>query len=162
MTSDFDRQNPYASPREAATHVERVMTREEALLQLRKPAIGLLVFAIGSMLCGIGTAAVAVVEGLPPEANTPEGFVFMEAMMLLVFVLLPAAILIGALHVARGKPAGWVWLAIAAGLIPIGSPCACLGVPFAFWLLHLMLRKDIRAALATSESSLAASGPVVE
>ena len=39
-------------------------------------------------------------------------------------------------------------IATVAGLIPFGTGCALLEMIFAFWLLHLLLKPQIRAALA--------------
>jgi hypothetical protein len=61
--------------------------------------------------------------------------------------LLFGLVLYAANRVVHGHTGAWLWVAIVGGLIPL-APCG-ITLPFAFWLLHLMLRKDIRAALLT-------------
>jgi hypothetical protein len=73
-------------------------------------------------------------------------------LVVITFILgiLPIVIIVAAICVTRGRVKGWPWIAICTGLIPLGTGCVLLNLIFAFWLLHLMLRKDIRAALAQS------------
>ncbi|HEX5102709.1 MAG TPA: hypothetical protein VFV87_02800, partial [Pirellulaceae bacterium] len=73
---------------------------------------------------------------------------------LVILVVLPIIVIGSAALVAQGNVRMWPWIAIASGLIPLGTGCVCGNLVFAFWLLHLMLRKDIRAALASPEIAL--------
>ena len=92
--------------------------------------------------------ATMIINGQPrdDQVSAPVYAIWLTSFSILV-LFQPLLILIAGWKVAAGNWRRWVWVAIVAGLIPFAS---CLQLPFAFWLLHLMLRKDIRAALATT------------
>jgi hypothetical protein len=64
-----------------------------------------------------------------------------------VLVMLPLVVLVSAISIIRHHTHPWIWVAIVSGLIPLGTPCVCFNVVFAFWLLHLALQRPIRDAL---------------
>ena len=149
MISEFDRQNPYASPAEVSVIDQRQLSYEDALARLRYPAMALRVAAALSVLWGIGACIVIYyVEFIlqrrpkhPDDWADIIGGVIVSIAMAILFGL----VLYAAHRVVRGHTRSWVWIAIVGGLIPL-APCG-ITLPFAFWLLHLRLRKDIRAAL---------------
>jgi hypothetical protein len=150
MTSNYDTHNPYAAPAEA-TPVNRSLSRDEALARLRTPARWLVWMGVASVLYNLCPIVVMIVNGEPPgppDQISPAMFVIWGTLFATLVLFQPLLVLIAGWKVAGGNIPGWVRVAIVAGLIPFA---VCLQTPFAFWLLHLMLRKDIRAALAQTE-----------
>jgi len=139
-----DRDNPYASPSALDDGVVS-LTREEAIARLRTPAICLAVSAVGSLLWGAG----AILTGRGPLRAVDLQSGLMLPAILTVLVLLPLVVITSAVNVARGRVRMWLWVAIVTGLIPLGTGCVCLNLVFAFWLLHLRLRKTIAIGLAS-------------
>jgi hypothetical protein len=153
MCSDFDQNNPYQSPVEVNAAEPPPLSHAEALAKLKVPAIWLRVTSAISSTWGVGALAVIwYVEGFAKQGSQSPGE---QADVVGGFAIAIAMIVLYGLgsysahHVARGQIRNWIWVAIVGGLVPL-SPCT-MTVPFAFWLLHLMLRKDIRAALARHE-----------
>jgi hypothetical protein len=152
MPSDFDRQNPYASPAEVSVSQQPQLSREEALAKLRFPALALRIAAALSVLWGVGACVVIcyiefVVQRRlkhPDEWADIIGGIMVSIVMAVLF----GFVLYAAHRVVRGHTRAWLWIAIVGGLIPL-APCG-ITLPFAFWLLHLRLRKNLRAALAQS------------
>lgn len=154
MTSDFDRHNPYAPPANADAVSGAPLTREQALRQLRTPATGLAVSSFVSLLWGVGSLLAGIFGD-----NTFLDSPLRLSLIAIILVVLPIVIIVAAFFVIRGRVQWWSWVAIITGLIPLGTGCVCLNLIFAFWLLHLMLRKDIRAALQTPDSTDAGLSP---
>lgn len=142
MSSDFERSNPYASPADASPALATPLARSEALRQLRVPALGLM----GTSVFSLAWATTTILTGVGPPLPQPPEWLEISAMAALLFVL-PLVILVASFQVVRGKTKVWPWVAIVGGLVPLGTGCVCAGIPFALWLLVLMLRSDIRTAL---------------
>lgn len=140
VSTGFERNNPYASPAEVALPQPPEMSRAEAVRLLKPPAIGLLI----SLLISLGWGGWIVVDNIRAgDAHLKsEGWYVLTT----IISLMATGVLTGSIQILREKVRFWPWVAIVPGLIPFGL--TCITVPCAFWLLHRMLRKDIRAALA--------------
>lgn len=150
MSRENNSVNPYAPPAEPGRLPAEPITFEEALRRIQRPARVL-----------VYTSAVNIVANftiLPmlffyDSINTSAA----EAPPLVVAILvacaaigLPLVALVGALRVGRKRPVLWSWIATVAALIPLGTGCWFLQLPFAFWLLRLLVKPEIRAALHQS------------
>jgi len=150
MTSDYDRHNPYAVPVASSSPADHPLARDKALARLRTPARWLVWMGIASILYNLVPIAMLIINGQPqnsPDEMSWPVFVIWATSFSIIVLLQPLVVLVAGSKVAAGNYRGWIWVAIVGGLIPFA---VCLQIPFAFWLLHLMLRKDIRAALAQS------------
>jgi hypothetical protein len=152
MSSDFDRLNPYASPAVPDPAEQPPMPRQEALRRLRQPAFGVAVCAAGGLVWIVGTlVAMGFIEFVNRAAPLSRGEwadMFGALAMCAAMVLLQVIALIGCVRLIRGRSGKWTWAAALAGLVPLGSPCACGSFVFAAWLLVLLCRKEFRVALA--------------
>lgn len=139
--------NPYAAPQEVAESVERALSRDDAIQKLARPAR--FQFWISALSVPIGIIQIAyMLSSLPMRPSGPiEGGLF-AVLVLALFVVKPAASLLATSKVLKGQISPWAWIATIAGLIPFGTGCALIEMIFAFWLLHLLLKPEIRAALA--------------
>jgi hypothetical protein len=71
------------------------------------------------------------------------------ALFLALIIALQVVILIGCVRLIRGSYGKSTWAACVAALIPLGGQvCACISFLLAIWLLVLLSRKGLRAALA--------------
>jgi hypothetical protein len=140
MTANRDSLNPYASPADASPALQIPLTRAEALQRVRAPTIGLMCTSTLS----VAWAATTWITGTGPPK--PTGMLESAAIAGVLFVL-PAVLFLAAAQVLRGRVNGWSAIAIVLGLVPLGMGCVCAGIPFALWLLHVALQKEVRAAL---------------
>ena len=153
MLADPDPLNPYASPAIPDQAERPPMPRQEALRWLRQPAFGVAICAAGGLVWIVGTLVamgfIEFVNRSSPLSRDEWADVFGGLAMCGVMVLLEIIALIGCVRLIRGRYDKWTWAAALAGLVPLGSPCACGSFVFAGWLLVLLCRKEIRVALAS-------------
>lgn len=149
MPSDPDPQNPYASPAVPDAVEQPPMSRQEAVRRLRWPAIGIIVFTIfnltslRNMLPAI--QVIATSDSMTPDERLQVTVLFATVTISIVLALVA---LVSSIQILRGRTRGWAWAAAVCGLVPCISLWGWVSLGFAIWLLLLLCRRAIRAALA--------------
>jgi hypothetical protein len=128
--------------------------RQQALADLRPPAIALLVTG----LLGLAADLLSLwawmrlpeeaLERFPLGLTPPPPGAMIAA--LAIFTLLSAVVALGAMQMLSLR---WYPLALAGSLlamINLANACCLLGVPFGIWALVVLLRPDVREAFRNS------------
>lgn len=150
MIGNGDPVNPYAPPSAPEGLTLSAVTPQDALDRVQRPA-RLLAYASAVNVIANGIMLPFLLPGAlrppaPSELNQPPAWVILIVVPL-VAIGLPLAALIAAHRVRQPRPLCWAWTATVLALLPLGSGCWFLQLPFAFWLLHLLVKPEIRAAL---------------
>jgi hypothetical protein len=137
--------NPYAPPTMPAVVEPAPLSRDEALRRIQKAAWPLAIVALISVIVNLAVCGYFLLVRTPDPS--PLFDVLQIAVTLGLLVGLPAVIAAAASCVIQGKVFPWCWIATVTSLIPLGSGMWCFEMFAGFWLLHVLLKPEIRAAL---------------
>jgi predicted Zn finger-like uncharacterized protein len=140
----------YEAPRRSAGS-------SDAAARVKAPAITMLCFGIFGILlsfCNIGVsvAALAGVTAGPPKGGGQE--IDLSAMtngplglIQGIFGLgVSGLIIFAALKMKNLESYGLAMTGSILAMLPILSPCCCLGLPFGIWALVVLMNQDVKAA----------------
>jgi hypothetical protein len=116
---------------------------KEALNALHAPALGLLIFAVVSILAG--TLSFVLFVLVPPENLTET----VQSVTAMVSAGVNAFVFYGALCMRHGENYGVALTAAILASIPLLSACIWFGIPFGIWALIVLRRPAVRAAFTT-------------
>jgi hypothetical protein len=140
--------NPYA-PSSTPDPIAAVpISFEDALQRIRRPARFLVYMSAVNLVLNTVIQSVVLVQSsrIPPETSPPPPLVVI-VFLISVSIVSPLLSAIAAACVGRTRhrPLLWARVATVTGLIPVGTLAQ---LPVALWLLHLLLKPEIRAALS--------------
>lgn len=151
MKADHQDVNPYASPREITHGEPIVLTINDAIDMIQRPAASLRILGCLSFVIGFFVILHALlVDGKAQprrDAGATETSLFILALVFLLLIK-PATVALSAHKILHRHYYPWIWVGIVVGLIPFGTRCAIIEVIVAFWLLHVVMKSGVRSTLA--------------
>ena len=126
---------------------DAVNTPATALLVVA--GLGLLYALFGLVQSLMGSSGVTPdqLEQLPPEARVwVERLASGSPAFSILPVIVNAVIVFGALKMRQLQKYGLAMAACILAIIPICSPCCCLGIPFGVWGLVVLMKPEVKAA----------------
>jgi hypothetical protein len=138
--------NPYAPPSVTEGLTVVPLTFEQALERVQRPARMLVYVSLLNLFANSLMLLLMPWTPSDPSLSAPPPL-WARALITTVATGLPLLAFIAALRVRPPRPIVWSWIAIITSLIPIGTGCWFLQLALGLWLLHLLVKPEIRAAL---------------